>query len=66
MDFPRLENGSFNCRQAGVLIVADQRDVLHSPPIILMLGILVLCSRYYNPQDSDKSFWGRANHGVAA
>ena len=27
---------------------------------------LVLCSGYYNPQDSDKSFGGRANHGVAA
>ena len=27
---------------------------------------LVLCSGYHNPQDSGKSFGGRANHGVAA
>ena len=27
---------------------------------------LALCSGYHNPQDSGKSFVGRANHGVAA
>ena len=27
---------------------------------------LVLCSGYHNPQDLDKSFVGRANHGIAA
>ena len=46
MDFPRHENGTFNCRQAGVLIVADhllvKEAVSKGRPVAAQKGSIII------------------------